>query len=113
MELGHLPPKDIQAAIDQALRLSLELTMFAKLLRARDEEPPDLASAMGAALLQAIRTMNAAVRLGYSPSDRVYAEVEKNMQDDGWRAAWLERVQGESANTMARSGHLPLTHELS
>src|ERR1700730_508267 len=83
MEFGQLSPEDIQAAIDEALRLSLELTVFAKLMRTRNEEPPDLASEMGATLLQAIRTMNAAVKLGYSPSDSVYAEVEKNMQDDG------------------------------
>jgi hypothetical protein len=93
MELEHLPPDEVQASIDQALRFSLEVTTFAKVLRARHDELPDFGPEMGVALLKAIRTMNAAVTLGYHPTDSIYAEVEKNMQDDTWRCAWLERAR--------------------
>ena len=65
MELEHLPPDEVQASIDQALRFSLEVSTFAKVLRVRHEELPDFGPEMGVALL-------------------------KSYQDDEWgRGAWL------------------------
>jgi hypothetical protein len=79
MELEHLPPDEVQASIDQVLRFSLEVITFAKVLRTRHEEPRDFGPEMWCCASKSFRTMNAAVELGYHPTDGIYSEVEKNM----------------------------------
>ena len=92
MQLESLSLEQIQTATDRALRFTLEVTMFAKVYHTRGERPPDLGPEMATALHEAIRILNSAVKHGYHPTDRIYAEVEKNMQDDTWRGAWIERT---------------------
>ena len=97
MQLESLSPEQIQAeriqaAMDLALRVALEVVMFAKIFHIRGEQPPDLGTELATALYEAIRTMNTAVELGYRPNDRIYGEVEKNMQNDRWRTAWYLEV---------------------
>ena len=88
-----LSPEQIQTEMDQALRLALEVTMFAKVYYALGERPPDLGPEMATALQQAIRTLNSAVKQGYHPTNSIHAVVDQNMQDDKWRGAWIERAR--------------------
>jgi hypothetical protein len=96
MQLESLSLEQIQTATDQALRLTLEVTMFAKFYYTHGERPLDLGPEMATALQQAIRTLNSAVKHGYHPTDSIHAEVEKNMRDEQWRGAWIERARTES-----------------
>jgi hypothetical protein len=98
MQLESLSPEQIQTAMDRAMRLTLEVTMFAKVYYTHGERPPDLGPEIATALQEAIRTLNAAVKRGYHPTDSIYTEVEKNMQDDKWRGTWLDRTRTESYN---------------
>ena len=88
-----LPSEQIQTALDVALRFALEMVTFEKIVRARGEQPPNFGTDIAAMLQEAIQTLNAAVKLGYRPSNSIYAEVEAHMQDDEWRVAWLEQQQ--------------------
>ena len=91
MQLESLSPEQIQTAADQALRLTLEATMFARFYHSQGERPPDLGPEMATALGDAIQTLNVAVKLGFSPNATIHGEVEQHMQDEAWRSRWLER----------------------
>jgi hypothetical protein len=93
MQLESLSLEQIQTATDRALRFTLEVPMFAEFYYSHGERPPDLGPEMATALHESIRTLNSAVKQGYHPTDSIYAEVEKNMQDDTWRVAWIERTR--------------------
>ena len=93
MTLKSLPPEEIQAALDRSLRFALEVVTFLKVSYVLGEPPPNLGTEALAALEVSIQTMNAAVKLGYSPNATIYAEVERDMHDEAWRVAWIERTR--------------------
>ena len=56
------------------------------------EPPPNLDAEVLAAFEEAVHMMNAAVKLGYVPNPRIYAEVEQQMQDEAWRETWVAHI---------------------
>jgi len=89
MILKSLSAEEIQAALDRSLRFALEVVTFSKVSCALDEYPSNFGKEIAANLEDAIQTMNAAVKLGYSPNATIYAEVERDMHDEAWRASWF------------------------
>lgn len=91
MMLKSLSAEEIQAALDRSLRFALEVVTFSKVSCALGEYPSNFRKEIAGDLEDAIQTMNAAVKLGYSPNATIHGEVEQHMQDEAWRARWLER----------------------